>query len=256
MRVLGARHSTVAPGSDSVRCASEPSASIITDVAPRSTRPPFAAGERLEYRVSFGAMHVGLGRMVLVGHDTARGQPVLRASFVIAGGVWPLTVHDSMTSWFDSLAVASVRFTQDLHELRRHATKFYSIFPDRQTYAPRGEAERPTVPEPLDDVSFVYLARTLPLEPGQCYELRRYFKPDGNPVVIRVVKRESITVPAGTFNTILVRPEITTSAIFSKNGHAELWLSDDSLHVPVRLEVGLPFGSIKLYLSKIDRQSP
>lgn len=242
---------------DSVRCASLPAASIITTTPPRSGPPPFLAGEHLEYRVSFGRMHVGTGNMRLVGRDTARGHPAWRATFTIAGGIRPLTVRDSFSSWFDTLMLTSYRFTREQREPRYSASKLFEIFPDRRTYQSRNEPERPSVPDPLDDVSFVYFVRTLPLEPGQCYELRRYFRPEGNPVVIRVVRRDTITVPAGTFRTILVHPEITTSAMFSNKGRAELWLTDDTLRVPVKLQTSLPFGSINLYLSKIERgQAP
>jgi Protein of unknown function (DUF3108) len=191
--------------------------------------------------------------MQLGGPDTVRGRPVWRASFTIAGGLWPLTVRDSLTSWFDSVALTTVRFARDQREPRYKATKLFEIYPDRGAYRQFDEPERPSVADPLDDVSFVYFVRTLPLEPGQCYELRRYFRPEGNPVVVRVVRRESVTVPAGTFNTIVVQPEITTSAIFSQNGRAELWLSDDSQHIPVKLQTSLAFGSINLYLSKVER---
>ena len=236
-----------------MRCATQAAAAIVTETAPRSGTLPFSAGERLEYRASFGKLPVGSGRMLLSGRDTARGYDAWKASFTISGGFWPVTVHDSITSWFDSLTLTSVRFAREQREPRYRASKLFEIFPDRQIYKPRDEPERPAVADPLDDVPFVYFVRTLPLEPGQCYELRRYFRPEGNPVVIRVVRRETVSVPAGTFKAILVRPEITTSAIFSDNGRAELWLSDDSTHIPVKLQTSLRFGSINLYLSKVER---
>jgi hypothetical protein len=118
-------------------------------------------------------------------------------------------------------------------------------------YRKNAEPELPSVADPVDDVSLVYLIRTLRLEPGQCYEFRRYFKPEGNPIVVHVVGRKRITVPAGTFDAILLRPEITTSGIFSQNGRAELWLSDDSTRTVLQLNSQLSFGSINLYLKRV-----
>jgi hypothetical protein len=74
--------------------------------------------------------------------------------------------------------------------------------------------------------------------------------------VIRVVRRERIVVPAGTFNAIVVQPEITTSGIFSKDGRAEVWFTDDSSRVLLQLKSKLSFGSINLYLTKIERPLP
>jgi hypothetical protein len=63
-----------------------------------------------------------------------------------------------------------------------------------------------------------------------------------------VLRKETIDVPAGRFNCIVVQPVIKTPGIFSENGNAEVWLSDDSRHVLVQLKSRLSFGSINLYL--------
>ena len=213
-------------------------------------RPPFAAGERLFYDVSFGKVHVGTGEMRFIGPDTLRGQERWTATFTISGGFSKLSVHDTSRSWFDSLSFDSYRFVQLLNEPGGHPRRDIQIFPERRVYRKNAEPELPSVADPVDDVSLVYLFRTLTLEPGQCYELRRYYKPDANPIVVHVVRRQRITVPAGTFDAILLRPEITTSGIFSQNGRAELWLSDDSMRTVLRLNTQLAFGSINLYLKR------
>ena len=101
----------------------------------------------------------------------------------------------------------------------------------------------------LDDVSFLFLARLLPLEVGQRYEFDRYFKDEGNPVVIEVLRREEIRVPAGTFQTIVVRPIIQTGGAFGDGGEAELYLTDDDRRAIVRLKVGMAVGAGNLFLT-------
>lgn len=248
------------PGPDSARCGPQNGVPIVTEVSPRLGGPPFGIGERLEYTVSFGvsfiSARVGTARMNLAARDTVRGRDVWRAMLTISGRRLGLSVNDTMTSWFDSSTFTPLRFTQRIHEPKHSADRAFELFPERQTFQPRGDPERPSVENPLDDVSFLYFARTLPLEVGQCYQLHRYFRPEGNPVVIRVVRRERIVVPAGTFNAIVVQPEITTSGIFSKDGRAEVWFMDDSSRVLLQLKSKLSFGSINLYLSKIERPRP
>jgi hypothetical protein len=233
---------------DSVRCAPTETRASVT---PSVRRPPFAAGERLSYDVSFGKVHVGSGEMRFVGRDTIRGHEAWTATFTISGGFSKISVHDTTTSWFDSLSYNSFRFVQLLNEPGGHPRRDTQIFPERRVYRKNAEPEAESVADPVDDVSLVYLMRTLTLEPGQCYELHRYFKPDGNPIAVHVVRRERITVPAGTFNAIVLRPEITTSGIFSQKGRAELWLSDDSTRSVLQLKSQLPFGSINLYLRHV-----
>jgi hypothetical protein len=65
-----------------------------------------------------------------------------------------------------------------------------------------------------------------------------------------VLRREQVTVPAGTFNAIVVQPQFKTPGIFSQNGHAEVWLADDSTHMMLQLKSGLTFGSLNLYLHR------
>jgi hypothetical protein len=98
--------------------------------------------------------------------------------------------------------------------------------------------------------------RTLSLDLGQSYEFNRYFKPDRNPVKLAVERKERIKVPAGEFNAIVVRPAIKTKGIFSENSNAEIWFSDDSLKLMLRMKSGLPFGTLQLELKDIDRGGP
>ena len=101
---------------------------------------------------------------------------------------------------------------------------------------------------PLDDGSFLYFIRTIPLEIGKEYVFDRYFRPDRNPVRIQVLRREKITVPAGTFDAVVVRPIINARGVFSQNGRAEVWLSDDDKRLMLQMKSHLKFGSLNLYL--------
>jgi hypothetical protein len=217
------------------------------EVLPSET--PFVAGERLSYDVSFGRLHVGHGTMLLAGPDTIRGRTAWRAIFTISGGTFFFRVRDSTVSWFDTASFSSLRFVQHIREGRYHADRDYRIYGERATYARLNEAEVPSVPAPLDDASFIYFLRSVPLEIGSTYTFNRYFQPEGNPITIHVLRREQVTVKAGTFNAIVVQPQFKTPGIFSERGHAEVWLADDSTHILLQLKSGLSFGSINLYLT-------
>jgi len=125
------------------------------------------------------------------------------------------------------------------------------IYPERAIFVQTSKKpalEEKSVTQPLDDGSFLYFLRTLPLTVGQTYSFDRYFRPDRNPVRITVVRKERITVPAGTFDAIVLRPTIKTKGIFSEDGHAEIWLSDDDRRIMLQLKSKLSFGSLNLYL--------
>jgi hypothetical protein len=213
-----------------------------------TTALPFKAGEYNEYDLKFGAITVGSGSLSVSGPETLRGREVLRLKYQITGGIPFFRVNDVMESWFDPVNMLSLRFTQNLNEGPKHYDRLFDFYPDEGVVLERGQPRAETVAQPLDDAAFIFYVRTLRLEVGQTLSFNRYFRPDANPVTIRVLRRESLTVPAGTFNTIVIQPIIKTSGIFGEGGKAELWFTDDPTHTLVQMKAKLSFGSLSLYL--------
>ena len=213
---------------------------------------PFAPGEKLEYRVSYGPFHVGHGSMELEAPDTVRGVPTYHAVFRVAGGTFFFRVDDRMESWFHTTTLTSLRFTQNLHEGHYHAQRDFEMFPAERRYERVGDTSHATVAAPLDDISFLYFVRTLALRVGAEYRFDRYFQLEGNPIILRVLRQEQITVPAGTFSAIVVQPLITTGGIFSQKGHAEVWLRADGGHEVLQMNAHVVFGSISLVLTHAE----
>jgi hypothetical protein len=220
--------------------------------APAGRPVPFAVGERLEYDVRFGSLRVGRGAMEVQERTELRGRPVWHTVFSITGGIPLYRVNDRFESWFDTVTLASLRFHQEVDEGSYERSRRFEIFPERAVFAQNGGEEQPSVAEPLDDGSFLYFVRTLPLTVGATYELPRYFKPEGNPVRIRVVRRDTVTVPAGQFTALVLQPTFQTRGIFSQNGKAEVWISDDPRRLMVQLKSKLSFGSLNLYLRSVS----
>jgi hypothetical protein len=214
---------------------------------------PFATGEHLEYDVKFGFLHVGSGSMEVAGIDSVRGRAAWHTVFQVRGGTLFYKVNDRLESWIDVSNLVSLRHWQELSEGRRERERKFEIIAERGVVVEEGKPEAPTVAAPLDDGAFLYFVRTIPLEVGKTYEFDRYFRPDRNPVTIRVLRREHIKVPAGEFDAIVVQPIIKTKGIFSEGGRAEVWLSDDSNRIMLQMKSKLPFGSLNLYLKSYQR---
>ena len=214
---------------------------------------PFAPGEVLTYNVHFGSLKVGTGAMEVKGIESVRGRPAYHTVFRAQGGIPLFSVNDRFESWFSTDDLSSLRFYQDLDEGFKEAERRYDIFPERSAFDDLSddEGEQKSVSNPLDDGSFLYFIRTVPLTVGETYTFQRYFKPDRNPVTITVVRREKITVPAGTFDAVVVQPMIKTSGLFGEGGHAEIWLSDDDRRIVLQMKSQLKIGSLNLYLKSI-----
>jgi hypothetical protein len=217
----------------------------------------FPVGETLLYDARFGFINVGTAAMRVSGVDTIRGAPTLHVTFILQGGTFFYRLNDRMDSWFGLYDFASRRFVQDFDEGGRQRYAAYEIYPDSGYYRAAGaDSAIPTVPAPLDDAAFFYFARTVPFEPGRRFEFERYFRPDRNPVVLEVIGRDTIDVPAGRFPTVVIRPTIKGRGILAEAADPRMWLSDDERRIMVQLKSRFPFGTITLRLTKVEQRKP
>jgi hypothetical protein len=234
-------------------------AADVTHSAPRSaTRPPdaklrvpFKVGERLTYTAKVNFMNAGQATMSVEGIETIRGQPTYHTIFNVKGRVLFFHVDDHYESWFDTTNLVSLHHVQHIDETKNQIDKTYDFYPERRVYVRNGQ-ENPSVEMPLDEGSFIYFMRSVPLEVGKTYEFNRYYQPAKNPVIIKVDRREHISVPAGEFDAIVLKPVIKSKGLFGENGQAEVWFSDDSARTLLRLKSKLPVGTLYLELKQAE----
>jgi hypothetical protein len=69
-------------------------------------------------------------------------------------------------------------------------------------------------------------------------------------VEVQILKRERITVPAGEFNTIVIKPMLQSEGIFMRKGEIFIWLTDDDRKVPVMVKSKIKIGSIIVKLTE------
>lgn len=212
---------------------------------------PFAVGEELTYKATFGGLPAGSARMRVDGIETIRGRKAYHVLFSIDGGVPFYRVHDRYESWIDVQTLASLRHRQNISEGRYQRNTTYEIFPERAQYQKDDEPMEASVVNPLDDGSFVYAVRAAGLRVGETRRDDRYFRPHRNPVVLTGLRNDTITVHAGTFATVVVRPSIKANGLFSENGDAQIWFSDDSSRYPVQVKTRVSRFSLTLTLQSV-----
>jgi hypothetical protein len=212
---------------------------------------PFQVGEKLTYQVKVNFLHAGSASMRILGAETIRGHPTYHAVFDLSGGFLFFHAHDHYETWFDTSDMVSIRHIQHIDESSYHSDRRYEFYPERKIYVRNGQ-EEPSVAQPLDEASFVYFLRTIPLQVGRTYQFYRYYHLDRNPVTINVLRRERVKVPAGEFDAVVVHPVIKSKGIFSEKGDAEVWFSTDSSHRLLRLKSKLSFGTLYLELKQIE----
>jgi hypothetical protein len=234
-----------ATAQEPVRLAGEPSA---------VPKVPFGVGERMEYDVRFGKLHVGNGDMEVLPMDSVRGRETWHTVFHVSGGIPFYHVNDRYETWFDARSLASLRYWQIIDEGNYEPKRHFEIFPERREYVENDKPPNQSVDHPLDEGSLLYYLRTIPLRIGLDTTFNDYFRADRNPIRLKVLRRDTIEVPAGKFAAIVVQP-IFPSKLFSEGGNAEVWLSDDDNRIMLQMKSKVSFGSLNLYL-KSYRPSP
>jgi hypothetical protein len=148
---------------------------------------------------------------------------------------------------------------EDTDQVGQERYKHFEFYPETMSWerVDNGNTGDLATSEPLDQISFFYFARTLPLEVGDEYSLNRYFKESGNPVQLKVLRRDTVEVPAGVFPTVVVQPIIKTSGLFGEGGKAELYFTDDSRRLLVMMKSEVPLiGALSLHLRAITEGVP
>ena len=222
---------------------------------PRPT-VPFTVGEELTYRATFGKIRAGTARMRVDCIEVVRGRPAYHLVFTIDGGIPFFRVHDRYESWVDVETLSSLRHHQQVSEGRYRRTTTYEIYPERAAYQKNDDSLVASVSNPLDDGSFIYAVRTAAVKVGETREEDRYFRPDRNPVVFKGLRRETVSVPAGSYSAVVVAPTIRTKGMFAEDGEAQVWFSDDERRYPVLLKSKFGGLAIKLELQSVTLGDP
>lgn len=234
-------------------CALSPAEAVQTDSGedevPEIAPVPFGVGEHLDYRVKFGPLKVGEAFMSVESIDTVAGFPTYHLKSVIEGATFFYKLEDRQDSWLDVSLLASRRFRQDSQQGSYERFREFE-FDLEEGVSRNQDGETDSIPElALDEAAFIYFVRAVPLEVGRTYEWNRYFRFDRNPVILKVLRRERVDVPAGEFETIVVRPIIKTGGIFSEGGEAEIYITDDERRIPIMMKSKLKVGKLTLELT-------
>src|SRR6476620_10711330 len=124
---------------------------------------PFAVGERLEYVGRVRGIS-GRGTMWVEGPVLVRGVSAYELHFDFSARVGPRSVVQRTVSWLDPERMAVMRFTKHERRILARRDEDVELFPTERRWRARDGAsgESPT-DAPLDELSFIYFIRTLPL---------------------------------------------------------------------------------------------
>ncbi len=94
-----------------------------------------------------------------------------------------------------------------------------------------------------DTLSAFYEMTKRPLIVGQSQYIDIFDKKKLYSTEIQVLRKETVDVPAGRFDTVVIKPLLKTEGIFNRKGELHIWVSDDDRKIPVIVRSKVKLGS-------------
>ncbi len=101
----------------------------------------------------------------------------------------------------------------------------------------------------FDVLSAFFAVRRMDLRVGGSVLVKLFDDRKKYDLEVQVLRKERVTVPAGTFDTIVIKPRLKSEGIFVRKGDIFIWLTDDDTKVPVKVKTNAPVGSIAAELT-------
>lgn len=214
----------------------------------------FQLGERLDYNVKFGAIPAGYARLSIPQVDTINN----RSCYHIISKMWTnsffsnfFRVDDLVESYVDVHGIFPWRFHKRIRE-GKYKTNRSAVFDHVQGLAYERNEIINIPPFSQDVLSVFYYLRTLDLKVGHSIAIDSYADKKYYPLLVRVIKKEKIQVPAGRFNCFLIIPAMRSGSIFEQKGEMWIWLSADKRRLPVLIKSKINVvGSLSMELTDI-----
>ncbi len=217
---------------------------------------PFAVGERLSYKVDASGIG-GRGTMSVDGPVDVRGTETYLLRFDVKAGVGPIKGKNLTESWLDPDRMAALRFRAlEKRPFSKHEEEVELYPEERRWEMENGKSGDSPTDAPLDELSFIYFIRSLPLDADTAYTFNRFYDPQRNPTTVRVISRDSLSTAAGQFRTVLVEMRVRDPQRYQGEGTLRFYLSDDACRIPVRIESAMPnVGLVTFSLESFEHPS-
>lgn len=217
-------------------------ASVIATPPATAVQQAFVEGETLDYNLTWLKVTGGTARMTIAPQDDAtyRITSVAKTSPSFSRF---FKVRDEIETTVAREDFSTLRYVKHLDEDGdRH--REVTVIEDGVATRTRRKVKKVRVPRPvMDPISVIYHLRTLDLSPGKAYDLELISDGKRYTVHAKVVRREKVQTPAGTFDCVRVEPQMVSGGV-EREERIFLWYTDDERKIPVRIRTEVKFGAV------------
>ncbi|PIE34860.1 hypothetical protein CSA56_06480 [candidate division KSB3 bacterium] len=228
----------------------------------RAVIPPFAPGEKLTFVLKWGKIPAGKATLEVRSIEEINGEAAYR--FVMTARTNSFVdiffkVRNKIEGMANVAMNRSVYYKAKQREggYKRDIVVYFDWEKQQAQYSSSNKLKEPISIRPgtFDPLSVLYYVRMNPLEENtniirSVTDGKKNI--DGN---LRVIKRETLKVPAGKFETYKVEPSTEgIGGVFKKSKKAKLhlWLTADERRLPVKIKSKVAVGSFVGELVKIE----
>jgi len=212
--------------------------------------------ETLYYEISYGPFDVGNSTMEVKNNEDGTVSIITRArSKGWVDDVYPVDdFAESIVEDFDDLVPVKYTLRTSEGKGRKHREVLFDHVDNKATYIDhlsQVNTEYDIPDKVFDPLAAFFYTRRLILEPGKdqivpMFDSKKFWSMD-----VKVIKHQTVKVPAGTFETVLISPVMQSEGIFSRSGDMYIWVTDDVQRIPVLIKSKVLIGSIKVKLTGV-----
>lgn len=202
----------------------------------------FAQGETLDYNLTWLRITGGTARMTIQSHrdDSFRITSVARSTPSFSRF---FKVRDEIETTVARRDFSTLRYVKRLDE-DGDKMEEVTVVEDGVATRTRKKVKKVKVPRPVfDPISVIYLLRMRDLTPGRVYDFELIADGKLYTVHARVVRKEKVQTPAGTFDCVRVEPEMISGGV-EREERLFFWFTDDERKLPVRIRTEVKFGAV------------
>ncbi len=227
---------------------------------PKIENKAFKKGEKLTYRVSYGA--IDAGEVVLEVKETKKKGNDNRELLHAVGigrtlGAFNAfyRVYDVYETYIDKESIMPWYFKRRVDEGGYKINQDYEFLHHRKL-VDNGNGKKYIVPMGIQDmVSSFYYARTLEfssMKVGDVSEFKCFMDEEIFPLKIRYVGKETVKLRGGKIECLKFQPVVQTGRYFKSEEDVTFWITNDKNRIPVMVKAKIPVGSVRMHLVEWD----
>lgn len=223
----------------------------------------FKTGEKFTFQINYGFVTAGTAVMeILPDYQIINGRKCFAVNVNVTSNTsfeWVYKFQETLNSMIDAEGIFPWKFEQTIRE--PNFSKDYEAIFDQDNLkvkiaqTVKGDKkpdEEYTLQKYANDIiSAFYYARTLDFsnsKEGDLVAIPYFHNKSTVSLPVKFLGREDAETDAGKFRCIMLQPNVKEGDIASKADDIVVWLTDDAIKMPVKVQVSIIIGSVKVEL--------